>query len=131
MCAFACAFTGHRPARYIFGYDEEGDYRGAKPREIPWSRVGSSSILDSGWIDSRDGDDAIYQIAEDGCSVVRISKAEPYDYESEANKAEAKWRFYINDTEVEYDFYADYLTEQGYSFERNNALMDIEWTSIY
>jgi len=109
----------------LFGYNSEG-----LPNEVPWSRVGSSKILDTGLIDCYDGDYTVYKIAENGYSVIKFASAQPYDYPDEANKAEAKWKFYINEIEVEYDFYVQCLNEQMYTENRINILANIDWKGI-
>ena len=109
----------------VFGYDKDG-----LPIEVPWSRAGSSVILANGLIDSIGGGYAIYKIAENGYTVTRIAYSEPYDYPDEANLAEAEWRYYANGEQVSYDFYVQYLNEQGYSMEANNAPAVIHWENI-
>ena len=109
----------------LFGYNSKG-----LPYEVPWSRVGSSQTLDNGLIDCYDGDYTIYKIAEDGYSVIKFASAQPYDYPDEARKAEAKWKYYINEKEVDYDFYVQCLGEQGYVINGNNTSANIDWKSI-
>lgn len=109
----------------LFGYSDEG-----LPREVPWSRAGSGKILNNGLIDCCDGDYTIYKIAESGYSVIKFASAQPYDYSDEAGKAEAKWKFYIDETEVDYDFYVQRLGEQGYMVNGNNTLANIDWKSV-
>ena len=109
----------------IFGYDDM-EY----PREVPWSRDGSSFLLNNGFIDSINGNYTIYSISGDGCSVTEVASCEPYDYPDEAGLAEAKWRFYINGTQVEYDEYVQYLSEQGYAVDGSNTLATIEWENL-
>ncbi|MCL2462559.1 MAG: hypothetical protein FWF44_07830 [Defluviitaleaceae bacterium] len=108
----------------IFGND---DFYGG-PKEVPWSRVSSSSILSNGLIDSMYGN--IYKIADDGCSVAELASCEPYDYPDEADLAEAKWKYYINNVQVDYDFYVQYLSEHGYLVGGNNTLAIIDWINI-
>jgi hypothetical protein len=108
----------------VFGYSKNGI-----PTEVPWSRNGSSRILENGLIDSREGNDAIYRIAGDGYSVKRIAHSEPGDYPDEASRAEAVWRYFVNDKRVDYDSYVQYLKKQGYSFDGNNK-MNIDWKRI-
>jgi len=109
----------------LFGYTDEG-----LPREVPRSRAGSSKILANGLIDCNNGDYSIYKIDENGYSVNKFASARPYDYPNEANKAEAKWKYYINETEADYDFYAQCLDEQGYMPNKNDVLANIDWKSI-
>ena len=109
----------------IFGYDEK-----AIPREVPWSRIGSSMILKNGFIDSTNGNYTIYEINDDGCSVNELASEEPYDYPDQASLASAKWRYYINGKLVEYGYYVNYLKERGYKVAGNNALAEIDWISI-
>jgi len=108
----------------VFGY-----YDG-KPSQVPWSRYGSSTILSNGLIDSRYGDYSIYKIADDGCTAVAIARYEPYDYENEASLADAKWRYYVNTTQVDYNAYVQYLNTQGYTIGGNNTLAIINWIDI-
>ena len=108
----------------IFGYDDEGF-----PREVPWSRVGASIILSTGLIDSNNGDYAIYNIAADGCSAEKIASCEPYNYPDEASLAQAEWRYYVYDTQVDYDEYVRFLDTQGYVVNGDNAPAAIEWRS--
>ena len=110
----------------LFGYD---DISGA-PREVPWSRVGSCGILKSGLIDCYYADYAVYKINGAGDSVVEFASSEPYDYPDEASKAEAEWRYYISGVEVDYDYYTQYLNENGYSIDDINSPADIEWILI-
>ncbi|MDR0490791.1 MAG: hypothetical protein LBH28_06065 [Oscillospiraceae bacterium] len=109
----------------IFGYDLS--HPEISPREVPWSRAGSSDILSNGLIDCTSGDYSIYRIADDGCSVAKIASSEPYDYPDMAHLAEAKWRYYTNGTLVDYDVYAQYLKTQGYSTSGDNTLAIIYW----
>ncbi len=109
----------------IFGYDSVGNLS-----EVPWSRVGSSDILSNGLIDSINGDYTIYKIADDGCSVVEVASSEPYDYPDMANLADAKWRYYANSVQVNYDSYVQYLKEHGYTEGGDNALAIINWVSL-
>ena len=106
----------------IFGYDEEGH-----PREVPWSRVGSSAVLSNGLIDCMSGDYSIYRIADDGYSVTKVASSKPYDYPDEAGLAEAKWRYYIDNTQVDYDGYIQYLDTQGYT---TNGLAMMDWETV-
>ena len=110
----------------LFGYD---DISGA-PREVPWSRVGSCGILKSGLIDCYYADYAVYQISGAGDSVVEFASSEPYDYPDEASKAEVEWRYYIGGVEVDYDYYTQYLNENGYSINDINSPADIDWILI-
>jgi len=109
----------------LFGYNNEG-----LPREVPWSRAGSCRILDNGLMDCYDGDYTVYQIAENGYSVNKIASALPYDYPNEAEKAEAKWKFFINEIKVDYDSYVQCLNEYGYAENRDNPLANIDWKGI-
>lgn len=106
----------------IFGNDELGELQ-----EVPWSRAGSSTILSNGLIDSTEGGYTIYKIDEDGCSVIEFASGEPYDYPDEAHLADAKWRYYVNNAEVDYDSYVKYLKENGYSVGEDNTLATINW----
>jgi len=109
----------------VFGYSGNGE-----PIEVPWSRYGSSVILNNGLIDSIAGDYSIYKIADDGYTAIMIAKAEPYDYPDEASKAEAKWRYFIGDRWVDdYDIYAKYLDELGYNYE-GNIEANIDWLKL-
>ncbi|MCL2342375.1 MAG: hypothetical protein FWC62_00530, partial [Firmicutes bacterium] len=109
----------------IFGYDDEGT-----PIEVPWSRVGSSSILYNGLIDSTNGNFSIYKLFGDGYTVIKIASAELYDYPDMADLAEAQWRYYINSTQVDYDFYVQYLSTEGYTVNGNNPLATIDWVNL-
>ena len=109
----------------LFGYNDNG-----LPREVPWSRNGVCKILDNGLIDCWDGDYTIYKIAENGYSLIELASNKPYNYPDEAHKAEAEWRYYINELVVDYEFYVQYLDEQGYMVDGNNALATIDWISI-
>ena len=109
----------------VFGYDGDG-----RPREVPWSRAGSSVVLSNGIIDSTVGDYTIYKISDDGCNVTKIASSEPYDYSDMAGLAEANWRFYVNGAQVDYDMYVQYLKTQGYNISGNNALAIIDWDII-
>ena len=115
-----------------FGYTDEDSPVAPKgsPIEVPWSRVGSSGILSNGLIDCTDGDYSIYKFSDDGYSVISIASSEPYDYPDEASKAEAKWRYYINDKVVDYDSYVRYLKTQGYKLNGKNPLAVIDWINI-
>jgi len=110
----------------IFGYN---DY---ELHQVPWSRVGSSIILHNGLIDSMDGNYSIYKIADDGYTVIKIASEEPYNYPDMANLVDADWRYYINDTQVDYDFYVQYLSEHGYSVGEyeNNIGAAIDWKNV-
>jgi len=108
----------------LFGYDENNT-----PNEVPWSRYGSIEILANGLIDSMNGDYSIYKIAEDGCSVIRIAKTEPYDYEDEASRAEASWRYYVMGEIVNGETYFEFLNEQGY-MDESDAEANIDWKII-
>lgn len=109
----------------IFGYCDDG-----KPKEVPWSRVGSSYILDTGLIDSQNGDYSIYRISDDGYTVDSVAHRHPYDYPNQANLAEAKWKFYIHDTITDRESYVKYLNELGYIVGGDNTLANIEWKEI-
>jgi len=109
----------------VFGYDAEGH-----PCEVPWSRIGSSAILENGLIDSIFCNYALYKISDDGCHVIKIASCEPYDYPDEASLAEAKWRYYVYDTQVDYDVYVQYLNTLGYITDGNNSLAIIDWYII-
>lgn len=108
----------------IFGND------GEDLREVPWSRDGSSAILSNGLIDSTEGDYSIYRIADDGCSITKVASSEPYDYPDEASKSEAKWRYYVNNAQVNYDTYVQYLKEHGYTLDGENTPAAINWVEI-
>ena len=109
----------------VFGYSGNGE-----PIGVPWSRYGSSVILNNGLIDSTYGDYSIYKIADDGYTAIMIAKAEPYDYPDEASKAEAKWRYFIGDKWVDdYGIYAKYLDEQGYVWDGNTEA-NIDWLKL-
>lgn len=107
------------------GYDEN-----EKPIEVPWSRAGTSMILDNGLIDSMEANWGIYEISEDGVGIKEMASCEPYDYENMAELSEAKWRFYINEEEVEHDFYVEYLEMHGYMVGELNATALIDWIGI-
>ncbi len=109
----------------IFGNDSQNNLH-----EVPWSRVGSCDILSNGLIDCSNGDFAIYRITNDGYGIVRIAYSEPYDYPDMARLADAKWRYYINDVQVDYDFYVRHLNEQGYIVDGNNTLAEIDWVAL-
>ena len=109
----------------LFGYEDSG-----VPREVPWSRVGSGEILINGLIDCYYADYKIYQIADNGYSLVVLAYAEPYDYPDEAGLAEAKWRHYIYGDEVDYDYYKQYLADLDYEVNGKVILADIDWVSI-
>jgi len=94
--------------------------------EPPWNRYGSSEILSSGLISDPTGS-AIYKISVDGKRVVTIAHTEEYDYPYEASRALAQRKFYINEFEVTFDFYVQYLKEQGYMVLETNAAADIDW----
>lgn len=113
----------------VFGY-HEGFSDFGLPHEVPWSRGGSSSILKNGLIDCRSGDYSIYRIADNGYTVFEIASAEPYDYPCEALLAEAKWMYYINGEEVDYDFYCQYLEGQGFNVEGKNTLANLNWINV-
>ena len=113
----------------VFGSYDEGLYEGL-PYEVPWSRVGSSRILANGFIDSTDGDYSIYGIGSDGYSVIKVASAEPYDYPDQAGLAEAKWRYYLDDIEVEYSEYSQYLEEQVFAANGNDAFSIINWREL-
>jgi len=109
----------------VFGYSGNGE-----PIGVPWSRYGSSVILNNGLIDSTYGDYSIYKIADDGYTAIMIAKAEPYDYPDEASKAEAKWRYFIGDKWVDdYGIYAKYLDKQGYVLDGNTEA-NIDWLKL-
>jgi len=109
----------------IFGYSDNGE-----PIGVPWSRYGSSVILNNGLIDSINGDYSIYKIADDGYTAIMIAKAEPYDYPDEASRAEAEWRYFIGDRWVDdYDIYAKYLDELGWASEGNTEA-NIDWIKL-
>jgi hypothetical protein len=109
----------------VFGYSGNGE-----PIGVPWSRYGSSVILNNGLIDSTYGDYSIYKIADDGYTAIMIAKAEPYDYPDEASKAEAKWRYFIGDKWVDdYGIYAKYLDKQGYVRDGNTEA-NIDWLKL-
>jgi len=109
----------------VFGYSGNGE-----PIGVPWSRYGSSVILNNGLIDGTNGDYSIYKIADDGYTAIIIAKAEPYDYPDEASKDEAKWRYFIGGKWVDdYDIYAKYLNEQGYVLGGNTEA-NIEWLKL-
>jgi len=109
----------------VFGYYDDGE-----PYEVPWSRHGGNAILRNGLIDCYNGDFSIYKIADDGCSVTAIARAEPYDYPDQARLGLAKWRYYIYDRRVDYDTYVQYLSEQGYTLGSTHALASIDWITI-
>jgi hypothetical protein len=109
----------------IFGNDGQ---RGL--REVPWSRTGSSYILNNGLIDSLGGNYAIYRMTDDGYSVAKIASSEPYDYSDMANLAVAKWVYYANKEQVDYDIYVQYLNDQGYMLEGSNILAIIDWVDL-
>ncbi|MCL1875560.1 MAG: hypothetical protein FWF87_04810 [Synergistaceae bacterium] len=115
----------------IFGYyGKDFSYMEGKPREVPWSRAGSSVILSSGLIDSTDGDYAVYRIADDGYSVIKFASSEPYDYPDEASLDEAEWRYYANNKQVDYDAYVRHLNEHGYKIGGNNTRAKIDWVAV-
>jgi len=124
IIAYIFVITDGKPIN-LFGYDDYG-----VPKEVPWSRVGSCKILANGLIDCRSGNYTIYKIAADGYSVIRLASSSPYDYPDEASKAMAKWKYYVNENEVDSDYYVQFLSEQGYLLDENNALADIEWIAI-
>ncbi|MCL2060532.1 MAG: S-layer homology domain-containing protein, partial [Oscillospiraceae bacterium] len=95
----------------LFGYYDNGSGN-ESPNEVPWARTGTSSILTNGYIDSTIADYCVYKINEDGYSLIKVTDAVPYDYPDMAGLAEAKWRYYINGIEVEYDEHKKYLDEQ-------------------
>ena len=109
----------------IFGYDDDG-----KPEQVPWSRAGGSYILETGLIDSSNGDYAIYKMSDDGYFAEKIADAKPYDYVDEASIGEGKWRHYVNGEETDRDTYILYLKELGYEMGWNIALAEIEWIEI-
>lgn len=109
----------------LFGYDDQGAWC-----EVPWSRVGSSNILSNGLIDSINGDYAIYKIDDSGFDLRKIVSREPYDYPDEANLALAKWRYYADNTQVDYDDYIQHLEEHGYAVNENNTLASIDWIEL-
>ncbi|MDR2939730.1 MAG: tetratricopeptide repeat protein [Clostridiales bacterium] len=123
IIAYIFSIKGGEPVN-LFGYND-----GGLPYEVPWSRVGSCKILDNGLIDCGDGNYTIYKIADNGYSVKELASTEPYGYPDEANKAKAKWRNYINGEEVGYDFYVQFLEQNGYTINRDNILADISWIS--
>ena len=94
--------------------------------EPPFSRYGSSEVLSSGLIVCALGEN-IYKISNDGSSVIQIARAEPYDYPNEASRAEAKWRYYVNNAEVEFEVYVQFLKEQGYNVGKENIKANIKW----
>jgi len=109
----------------VFGYSGNGE-----PIEVPWSRYGSSVILNNGLIDSIAGDYSIYKITDDGYTAIMLAKAEPYDYPDEASRAEAKWRYFIGDKWVDdYDIYTKYLDELGYVWDGNTEA-NIDWQKL-
>jgi hypothetical protein len=109
----------------LFGYGENNT-----PNEVPWSRYGSIEILANGLINSMNGDYSIYKIADDGYSVIRIAKEEPYDYENEASRALAKWRYYVMGEIVDEKTYNKFLSKQGYKLNESNAAANIDWKII-
>ena len=113
-------------ARNIFGYDDKG-----RPGEVPGSREGSSAILSNGLIDSTDGDYAIYGIADDGYSATKFASREPHDFPDGASLNEAKWRYYANKKQVEYDAYLRHLNTRGYTVGGENALASIDWVALH
>ena len=106
----------------VFGKDSYGHQA-----EVPWSRVGSCSILSNGIIDCTSGDYGIYRIAADGCTAEKIAHSEPYDYPDEASLSEAKWRYYINGKQAARDYYVQYLKDRGYVVDGKNASVKIDW----
>lgn len=109
----------------IFGNDFMG-----RLREVPWSRHGASVILSNGLIDSTNGDFTIYKMTDDGYDVAEFASMEPYDYPDEASLALAKWRYYVNYEQVDYDTYDQYLNLHGYKIDRNNELAKIDWVAL-
>jgi hypothetical protein len=92
IIAYVFALKDGEPIN-LFGYHDDkspSDMVGL-PREVPWSRVGSSLILDNGLIDCYDGDNAIYKISGNGYSVVKLASSQPHDYSDGAGKAEIDW----------------------------------------
>ena len=108
----------------IFGYD------GDSLIEVPWSRAGSSSILANGLINSLAGDYSIYKIADDGYTVLKIASSEPYNFPDMASLADADWRYYINSTQVTYEFYAQYLSDQGFNLTGEKTFAAFDWKNI-
>ena len=109
--------------------------------EPPYSRHGSSVILSNGLIDATAGDYSIYKITEDGYNVSKIAHAEPYfappmKYEWGGEGGEiassnlAKWRYYVNNSEVSLEYYVEYLEEQSYIVNGENIEAEIEWGGL-
>ena len=124
IVAYIFTMKEERPVN-IFGYDDDG-----KPKQVPWSRAGGSYILETGLIDSSNGDYAIYKMSDDGYFAEKIADAEPYDYVDQASLGEGQWRHYVNGVETDTDTYIQYLKDLGYEMGRNNALAEIEWIEI-
>ena len=110
----------------IFGYDDRG-----RPGEVPWSREGSSAILSNGLIDCTDGDYTLYRMADDGYSVTKFASREPQDSPDGASLHEAKWKYYANKKQVDYDAYLRHLKTRGYKVGGENPLASIDWVALH